>query len=340
MDVLDSNLETIEDNIHAAVSMVNINMPVKLIVDPESSRGIGAGVPHYAAWSPVGNRLAVITGTEFGLTTMTLGARAGESPWSLGVGGPVYLSWAPDASRMLMHQSDDVHLLELGADGEIRARWQVGSGSISYNAAKWDPSGERFVYAEALDTGIDIKIAEATRPPIGVKITDGGAHNAFEWSPDGNSMAIARSATGGQVFDSLSLWSADSAEETSLLSSSFLSFWWSPDGTRIAVASIDEEEADAFKWSVIDIETGEGTVVGRHVASNEFFFMLSFFDQYSESTSVWSPDSRRLVLPGALVGDESRDSSELLSEIWVIDTLGEEAPVSLGGGTSASWSPK
>ncbi len=31
------NLETIEDNIHAAVSMVNINMPVKLIALAEGS---------------------------------------------------------------------------------------------------------------------------------------------------------------------------------------------------------------------------------------------------------------------------------------------------------------
>jgi TolB protein len=84
------------------------------------------------------------------------------------------------------------------------------------------------------------------------------------------------------------------------------------------------------------------------VASDEFLFVQVFFDQYVDSHNVWSPDSTRLVISGAILDVEEVLSSEgdvnlpeqFDSQIWVLDADGSSVPVSVGSGTIASWSPR
>jgi hypothetical protein len=50
---------------------------VTLAVDPTSRSGIGPGVPHFSAWSPDGDRIALAASGEFGIGTMLLGSYSG-----------------------------------------------------------------------------------------------------------------------------------------------------------------------------------------------------------------------------------------------------------------------
>jgi hypothetical protein len=52
---------------------------VTLAIDPTSQSGIGPGEPHFSAWSPKGDRIALTTSGEFGIGTMLLGSYSGES---------------------------------------------------------------------------------------------------------------------------------------------------------------------------------------------------------------------------------------------------------------------
>ena len=68
--------------------------------------------------------------------------------------------------------------------------------------------------------------------------------------------------------------------------------------------------------------------------------MLVYFDQYSQSHRLWSPDGDQIVLTGDLVPQGSAQSAELLERIWIIDTKGGEAPRPIAEGYLAFWSPR
>ena len=89
---------------------------VTLFVDHPETNGIGNSVPHYAAWSPDGNRIAVIAGTGVELITATFDGETGEDRYMVATGAPVYLDWGPRSSRLAIHVEGT--LFTVGHDGE------------------------------------------------------------------------------------------------------------------------------------------------------------------------------------------------------------------------------
>ena len=78
-----------------------------------------------------------------------------------------------------------------------------------------------------------------------------------------------------------------------------LSFFWSPDGSKIAYFTPGEEQG-AIWVAVLDVETGSHKLLASFLPTSEMLTMLLFFDQYAYSHLLWSPDSRSLVIAGAL----------------------------------------
>jgi len=60
---------------------------VTLAIDPTSQSGVGPGVPHFSAWSPLGDRIALTTSGEFGIGSMLLGSYSGEKSKAIAIGG-------------------------------------------------------------------------------------------------------------------------------------------------------------------------------------------------------------------------------------------------------------
>ena len=102
----------------------------------------------------------------------------------------------------------------------------------------------------------------------------------------------------------------------------------------------------ADSWSVLDVDSGDLSLITTYFASDQFLFVQDFFDQYVKSHNIWSPDSSKIVFSGFLLDLEEviRPNGDLElppefdSQIWVLDVSGNTDPVSLGRGTLAIWS--
>jgi TolB protein len=111
-----------------------------------------------------------------------------------------------------------------------------------------------------------------------------------------------------------------------------LAFFWSPDGKKLAYLVADDRSDELrLRWYVW--EGGRPRPYSSFLPSRTFFQgYIVFFDQYAQSMSIWSPDSTAFTYAGT---DEAGRSG-----IWV-QTLGADiAPVWVGRGVVASWSPR
>ena len=66
------------------------------------------------------------------------------------------------------------------------------------------------------------------------------------------------------------------------------------------------------------------------------FIWLSYFDQYSHSHGVWSPDGLHLVFAGRI--PEPDDTVRTQDQVIVLDADGFAEPRAIAEGTVAFWS--
>ena len=112
-------------------------------------------------------------------------------------------------------------------------------------------------------------------------------------------------------------------------------FFWSGDGNRIAYVALDLARR-AIAWKVVDAAGGEPVPLVDFAPSAAFFGMISFFDQYAASHSVWSPSNDRLVFAGHVTrGGAAPDGDD---RVYVLDADGVEEPREIAKGSLAFWS--
>ena len=318
---------------------------ITLAFDNSTGRGVGPGIPHFSSWSPDGNRIALTTSGEFGIGTMVLGSYSGQSPQAIALGAPLYVNWAPDGTALLVHQLVGLHMIavtDLGAGLPTL----IGTGSMSYFSPSWAPDSGSFAHVEFVDGTNSVVLTQKGDTNDQVVITEADIRVGLGWSPDGKRLAISKSS--GNAFETLSVFSTDDGLLQTIFGGEIRAFWWSPDSTRLAIVEDSPVIEFAHVWSVIDVESGEVTPLVTQFASDDFFFVQTFFDQYVESHSIWAPDSSRIVIAGAILdlsevvrpGGEPRPPQGFDSQIWVVDAAGVDDPVSVGTGTIASWSPR
>lgn len=119
------------------------------------------------------------------------------------------------------------------------------------------------------------------------------------------------------------------------------SFVWSPDGELIAyfqpsVRPADQEAGTAQRWQnvlgIIESDTGRARRLGPVVPGAEFYgTYIPYFDQYNRSGTIWSPDSRSLLL-NAQTEDENRPGIYLVD----VETMEREL---IAHGHMPFWRP-
>jgi hypothetical protein len=109
-----------------------------------------------------------------------------------------------------------------------------------------------------------------------------------------------------------------------------VAFYWAPDGTQLAVVGFDSG-ARALTWTLRAVDGKTTRPLGTFMPSNDFGFALPFFDQFVQSTSVWSSDGKHLVY-----GARNQDQSE---EVFVVGTDGANPGAKVADGGAAVWSP-
>jgi Tol biopolymer transport system component len=170
---------------------------------------------------------------------------------------------------------------------------------------------------------------------------------AFGWSPNGKSLAYI-SAEGQDGPDSarkLTVLQLDQPEQAEVASEDVpLAFFWSPDSKRLAYftpimsASTPEpggaaaEPTFLLSLNIFEVASGKTIQVSTFLPSSDFINLLPFFDQYQYSSTIWSPDSRRLVL-SAVNGEGEKG-------IYVVEASANLQPRFLTAGDLAFWSWK
>jgi len=285
-----------------------------------------AVVPFYLSWDPTSSRIAYLGAPNenaFELGILEVAGRSSGTP--LDTGQPFYLSWAPAGDQLLVHVGDD-RLERLGLDGSLAT---VAERPGTFSAPVWTADGRTFVYAsiDAGDQQLVVRGVDAGRERTLVPY-DGLI--AFVVSPDGERIAF-------QVLEPeralpLSVIDVGTGGTVEITDHAIASFFWSPDGQRLLYLDPGRRDGELpwFRWGLWD---GTSSFLTPRFVPSELIAVgyLQFFEQYAQSMSLWSPDSRAFAYPG--VNEDGEEG------IWIQSARPDRAPVLVAEGDFVAWSP-
>jgi TolB protein len=310
----------------------------------------------YAYWSPrdcaAGSNcrdlavlLSQITSSRFSVEVFR-SSDEGTSRLRVGQGAPFYYSWSPDGTRLLL-QRDNGRLDVYHVNTEILERLSQLPGT--FQAPAWSPVDDRLLFGMAGEDGITTDLVIFANDTIRVLQSGLVGLVSFSWSPDGNSIAY-RTAT-NEGFSQLIVLDAETGEITmETASREVIAFFWSPDSARIAFValptpqgsfsvsrgdilpvSLPAQQTDGLVWSVIEVDGGNARRYGAFIPTQEMIYLLSFFDQFSQSHRIWSPDSTHIVF-----SEVTPDGARVIS---VLDmTRNDAVPFFIADGLIGIWS--
>jgi len=139
-------------------------------------------------------------------------------------------------------------------------------------------------------------------------------NTAFAWSNQSDLVAYIEGerTLGAGALGTLHVVDIETSEDL-FTDENVYAFFWSPDDEKIAYfipmisdgsssssgqndSNSQEQQQLLVQLKVLDIDTGESKVLYTFPPTDQFAAILPYFDQYHHSTTIWSPDSKNLVL--------------------------------------------
>ena len=302
---------------------------------------VADGAPHYVYWAPDNRHLSFLAPTPEGLTLFVRDLESDEEPGAVAVGAPLYYHWSTDSARLAVHSGDQVVVQEPTPEGE---ETRVAVDAIAFRTPALSPMGSQVAYA-GIGGGLSGVFLGSIEPavPSSKMLLESEGITAFSWSPDGSVLAVAEQLRGNvPVFDRLRLVSVDGSEISTLVEEQLVAFFWSPQGDQIAWIGI-EPLSRSMDLSVSPVEAGRPLGEPRHLfrftPTGEMFALLSFFDQYAYSHSLWAPDGSALVVAGSdgAGSGRSNGSGPHGGQVYVVDVSTGNAE-RIASGKLAVWS--
>ncbi|MCH7480187.1 MAG: hypothetical protein IIC79_02220 [Chloroflexi bacterium] len=317
----------------------------------------------YPYWSPDNQHLSFITNAAVGSNLLLQITSLQGDVQVVDQGGPYYWSFDPSGEHALVHSGRDesgnpASLLKLltldGANSEATRVDLVGG---IFQAPTWSRNGDKILTAIRLDDGHSEIVLLDAEAQVVETIARVSAAVLFGLSPDGTKAAwIEKSSPTSPLFTGmLRVFNLESGTEIfSSVKSSVFAFFWSPDSEKLAYYTyqlVPSEDFDAalsgdsligrteiqtdnsLKISIelLDLNNGETSPLMRQMTpSDGMMRVMFFFDQYQQSDTFWSPDSRWLLVIGTPIAGEEG--------VWVLDASGEETARFLAKGVLAFWS--
>lgn len=301
-------------------------------------------LPFYISWSPNGQQLAYLSnwravdGPSMALRVVDLG-QGSDTVKTLAAGQPFYFSWSPGGDRLLAHiDGERIEVYDVAAEGST-ARSLAITGS-AFSAPQWSADGERLVYAVADAQTQRLLLSDLGGQAVS-DVTDYDGRISFQLSANGRQVAYV--ATDADVQAStlgpLYVVDAETQQTRELSDRPVVAFYWSPDGQKLAFLALDTINGHiGLRWNVWD-----GRVTRQYAGffpSQELLEnYLPFFDQYAQSHRIWSPDSDAFVFVGTLENGESGVWVQQVGASGAAEGHAVTAPVNIGAGVIATWSP-
>lgn len=304
----------------------------------------------YASWSPqpCGEGcadLALLLNNQSGLSYEIVQLQDGEpTSTTAGTGAPFYTSWSPNGAQMLWQRENTRFEIYDVVSNSVTETLESQPGRML--TPQWSPIDNRLLLGIRNENTTDLVIVnDGEQTTLVGELTN---PVWFNWSPDGSSVAYIDREGPVIILD------AATGEEVSRTPvSGVIAFFWSPDSQHIAYLTLgaqpgsfsaydpavaksvafkqQEQEPVGLAWSVLDLTDGANRRYTPFQPTNEFIYLLQYFDQFSPSHRVWSPDSRYLVFPQ--VSAEERPIISLLDA-----RLDGAVPTEIAEGIIGIWS--
>ncbi|OGO28509.1 MAG: hypothetical protein A2Z16_12925 [Chloroflexi bacterium RBG_16_54_18] len=314
--------------------------------------------PFYLYWSPDGKRLSFLaTAPGASQATLQIVPAGGGEAQVLGTGAPIYWDWSPDNHTLLIHSdkssaSEDEPLLaflNIRAEGKEPVEKKLDVRPARFQAPAYSPDGDELLLAgetgQAGNEGLLLLDKEGHIKKVLASI-EGPV--AFGWSPDGEWVAYVngRDANSPDAPRSLVVLDPQDPEGTrTSIDEVVVAFFWSPNSQRIAyfvpsqgtnTASPDSNGSSPtgpelyLNLHILDVRSKKSLLVASFQPTEDFVNFLFYFDQYQRSATIWSPDSRNLVVSAR------RDQGK--SGIFIVEASGNLESRYLTNGILALWS--
>lgn len=317
--------------------------------------------PVFHSWSPDGNLLSLlVTGTstlELKLLDASKGLNTVGNGRKIAEGSSIYTGWSPDSQQLLIHTSTSntaSSLALLAAKDNQAQAIPLKTVPGAFRSPAFSADGARLAVAirNPQSGGEEIEIQDKAGALTG-KLEVGGSNAVFNWSPVDTRLAYSNLTSGSSgllrgLYLSDPLGAAPTGGKFSgsqLVNEQVAAFFWAPDGKKLAYLAFNEQTR-LLAWKTYELDSKKTNQIVEWYPSDRWIQMLQFFDQYAQSNSVWSPDSKALVFSGyskdeitQVTGGQAR-LEDLASTVYIAPTeganLGKLVPVAAGD--MAFWS--
>ncbi len=331
-----------------SVEKVNI-----LVADPAGEKLVEAfssdtEAPFYLYWAPDSERIGFLSSSALGEGIMLQVAEAGGGETRpVDSGEPYYWQWSPDSDQMLIHEGGAVEgrlsILTLGSSIDER---RFPFEPSFFQAPAWSPDGRELLLAVQRGEGPGSLILADRFGAVKQELTSFENGVAFAWSPDGEKVAYIANSDLAQfaLFGQLAVIDLSDSEAVIQPEEKLVeAFFWSPDSKKVAYFTPvlvegqpgpdgQTENVVLQALHILDLETGKAGRVTVFRPTEPFLRVFPYFDQYHHSLTIWSPDSRYLVISSY---DKEGDPG-----IWVIPASGKRGPRFVAAGEVGFWSWK
>jgi Tol biopolymer transport system component len=315
-----------------------------------------ASIPFYLYWSPDSSSLTFLTQEAGDLSMRQINPDTPGSDHVLAAGAPFYWVWAPNSAKLLMHvggarsASSKAHLSLL--DNQVEAkRVQLDLAPGRFQAPFWSADGKYFYYIAANDKAQEAIYKTDTATLKETLITRLQSFAYLALAPDNKHLAYVQIEGGTHPpFGVAYMVDTDGMHRRRLLNNPVGSLYWSPDSNRLALLSLARRDDSStaksgglavplsqqvvLRWLVYDVAADTFETLLSFNPTSDFLQTVPYFDQYHQSLTFWSPDSRYFVA----TREESEEDGA--GSVWVFDTRGAGEPLKVGDGTLAVWSWK
>ncbi|MGB0385600.1 MAG: TolB family protein [Ardenticatenaceae bacterium] len=328
---------TNEDSLDSALHVVSPDGQLKQEVPTQFP-------PFYLFWNPTGEKLTFLSNWTNGMALRMVDVAGGATEaTTLQEGMPFFFSWEPTGNTMLAHIGGDL-LTFLDLSGEL-APLDIATGP--FQAPHWSADGQKLAFVSEGEKRENLLSVSNPQGEEVMEVTRQRGLFSFNWSPDNQRIAYSYSqqTIGLGAFGPLWVHDTTTNQAWELSNEPVVAFFWSPDGQRLAFLRPELHEPvkrvpeaaplrqNSQLWLRWHIWNGERTYPLTIFQPTDSFLAdyLRYFDQYAQSTSLWSPDSQMLLYAGL--------SERGLSGIWALPVKEGSSAHRVAGGELATWSP-